>query len=57
MATDDWGNKDPLNIRQKLAIQLILLALQILDPYKFKHEFQDDFNDLKEALTGKVKSK
>jgi hypothetical protein len=53
----DWENKDPISLRSRLAIGLILLAIQLLDPYKFKHEFQDDFNDLKEALTGKVKGK
>lgn len=54
---DNWDNKDPLNVRERLAIGLVLLGIQILNPYKFKHEFQDDFNDLKELLTGKVKGK
>lgn len=54
---DDWSNKEPLNIRQRLAISLLLLCVQLLDPYKFKHEYQDEFNDLKELVTGKVKGK
>lgn len=57
MATEHWGNKDPMGIRERIAVQLILLAIQILSPYQFKHEFKDDFNEIAELLTDKVRKK
>jgi len=55
--SDSWSNEEPLNIRQRIATLVLLLCVQLIDPYKFKHEYQDEFKDIKKLIIGKVKGK
>lgn len=48
----DWTNGKELNVRQKLALRLIVLAIGILEPYQFAHQFEKEFADIKALING-----
>lgn len=47
----DWTNNKELNIRQKLALRLIILAIGLLEPYQFSHQFDKEFDDIKKLIS------
>ena len=47
-----WENTKELNIRQKIAIHLIILAIGIIEPYGFKHQFDKELDALKKLISG-----
>ena len=50
MATDDWTNNKPLDLRTIIGIRVLLLVFMIVRPYEFAHQFQDDIKELRELL-------
>lgn len=50
MASDRWNNENKLDIRSKIAVRVLLLIVKILEPYKFKHEFEKDFEAIDKAV-------
>jgi hypothetical protein len=46
MAADNWDNKEPIGIRTKLALRVLLLMFKILSPYQFEHRFEKDLGKL-----------
>lgn len=40
--TDEWENEEPLHLRTKLALRVLLLMFKILGPYRFEHRFEKD---------------
>lgn len=50
MKKDEWTNQAPLTLRQKLAVMFIVIAVQILSPYEFDHQFKEQWADIKEKL-------
>jgi len=53
----DWSNGKDLNVRQKIALRFILLAISLLEPYQFKHQFEQEFEDLKALIKGEKEKK
>lgn len=47
-----WSNDKPMNIRQKLSIRLIFLAVKIVAPYEYEHQFQKEWDDIQKLLNG-----
>jgi uncharacterized protein YfkK (UPF0435 family) len=45
-----WTNDEEPSLRVRIALKLLLLAVQILDPYKYKHEYKEDFEELHALL-------
>lgn len=43
---DNWDNKEPIGIRTKLALRVLLLMFKILSPYQFEHRFEKDLTKL-----------
>lgn len=46
MSTELKDCEKPITLRQRLAVQLILIAIQILSPFQWEHkwaEWRDDF--------------
>lgn len=50
MASDRWNNENKLDIRTKIAVRVLLVIVKILEPYKFKHEFQSDFDTIEKTI-------
>lgn len=50
MASDRWNNENKIDIRTKIAVRTLLLIVKILEPYKFKHEFENDFAAIDKAI-------
>lgn len=44
MTKDEWTNDTPLDIRTKIALKVLLLMIKILSPYRFKHEYEKEFD-------------
>ena len=43
---ENWDNKEPIGIRTKLALRVLLLMFKILSPYQFEHRFEKDLTKL-----------
>lgn len=52
MASENWDNKEPIGIRTKLALRVLLLMFKILSPYQFEHRFEKDINKLEADING-----
>lgn len=46
----DWTNDKALNLRSRIALKLILLAIKVVEPYQFGHQFTEDYNKLNELI-------
>ena len=47
---DRWNNENKIDIRTKIAVRVLLVIVKILEPYKFKHEFQSDFDAIEKSI-------
>lgn len=50
MATEDWDNKAPLQLRTRLALRILLFMLKIISPYRFAHEFSKDLEAIEKLI-------
>lgn len=46
----DWKNNEPLSLRQRLALKLLMIAIQIVNPYEYKHQFEKQWDDITKSL-------
>ena len=44
----------PITLRQKLALQLIMMAMAILNPFEYTHQFKEWREDFTKRLNGEV---
>lgn len=49
---ENWDNKEPIGIRTKLALRVLLLMFKILSPYQFEHRFEKDLAKLEADING-----
>ena len=49
---ENWDNKEPIGIRTKLALRVLLLMFKILSPYQFEHRFSKDLTQLEADING-----
>lgn len=49
---ENWDNKEPIGIRTKLALRVLLLMFKILSPYQFEHRFSTDLTALEADING-----
>jgi hypothetical protein len=49
---ENWDNKEPIGIRTKLALRVLLLMFKILSPYQFEHRFEKDLSKLEADING-----
>lgn len=49
---ENWDNKEPIGIRTKLALRVLLLMFKILSPYQFEHRFEKDLTKLEADING-----
>lgn len=49
---ENWDNKEPIGIRTKLALRVLLLMFKILSPYQFEHRFSKDLEALEKDING-----
>lgn len=49
---ENWDNKEPIGIRTKLALRVLLLMFKILSPYQFEHRFSKDLSKLEDDING-----
>lgn len=49
---ENWDNKEPIGIRTKLALRVLLLMFKILSPYQFEHRFDKDLTKLEADING-----
>lgn len=42
--------KDPLNIRERLAIKFLMIIVQLLAPWEYSHQFDKMWSDIKKDL-------
>lgn len=49
---ENWDNKEPIGIRTKLALRVLLLMFKILSPYQFEHRFSADLTALEADING-----
>lgn len=49
---ENWDNKEPIGIRTKLALRVLLLMFKILSPYQFEHRFSKDLTALEADING-----
>lgn len=54
---DNWDNKEPIGIRTKLALRVLLLMFKILSPYQFEHRFSKDLAALETDINNIGKEK
>lgn len=49
-----WTNDKPLNLRQAIALKLVVIAIKIVAPYEYNHQFEKDWKELEDIITGKT---
>lgn len=49
-----WTNDKPLNLRQRAALKLISIAIKIIEPYQFAHEFEKEWSQFENIINGKI---
>ena len=49
---ENWDNKEPIGIRTKLALRVLLIMFKILSPYQFEHRFEKDLTKLEADING-----
>lgn len=54
---ENWDNKEPIGIRTKLALRVLLLMFKILSPYQFEHRFSKDLTALETDINNIGKEK
>ena len=52
-----WTNDKPLNLRSRIALKLICIAIKVVEPYQFAHEFERDWKQLDDIIAGKEPEK
>lgn len=52
-----WTNDKPLNLRSRIALKLICIAIKIVEPYQFGHQFDAEWRSLEDLITGKEPEK
>lgn len=47
---ENWDNKEPIGMRTKIALRVLMLMFKILSPYQFEHRFEKDLAGLQKAI-------
>lgn len=47
---ENWDNKEPIGVRTKLALRVLLLMFKILSLYQFEHRFSKDLTELEKDI-------
>lgn len=48
--SSNWENKEPIGMRTKLALRVLLLMFKIISPYQFEHRFEKETEALQKAI-------
>ncbi len=48
--TKHTGSEQPLTIREKIVVRLVLFVIQMLEPYKYEHQFKEWTADIRELI-------
>jgi len=48
--SEEWENEEPMHLRTKIALRVLLLMFKILGPYRFEHRFEKDIKGLEEDI-------
>lgn len=51
--TKDYSNMADMPIRTRFALLLILLAIKVVEPWHYSHQFEDDLKALRDMLLGR----
>ena len=49
----EYSNVEDVPFRTRLALWFILIAIKILEPWQYSHQFESDIKALQEMLRGK----
>lgn len=49
---EDWGNEEPMNLRTKIALRVLMLMFKILSPYRFEHRFEKELKAIDDDIKG-----
>lgn len=52
----DWDNKKEISLRTRIALKLLLMAIKVVEPYQFGHQFEADYKDLNAMIDGDKKA-
>ena len=47
------GSEDPLTIREKIVVRLVLFVIQMLEPYQYEHQFKEWAADMRALIVSK----
>lgn len=48
--SEEWQNKEKLDVRTKLGLRVLMLMFRIISPYRFAHEFNKELEALQKQL-------
>jgi hypothetical protein len=48
--SNTWDNEEPLSVRTRLALKLLMLMFKITAPYQFGNQFKEDIEKIIEEL-------
>ena len=48
--SSNWENKEPMGMRTKLALRVLMLMFKIISPYQFEHRFEKETADLQKLI-------
>lgn len=51
--TKDYSNIENVPYRTRLALWFILVAIKLLEPWQYAHQFESDIKELQDMLRGK----
>ena len=46
-------SKEPLSIREKIVIKLVMFLIQVIEPYEYEHQFSNHFKEMDTLIKGK----
>lgn len=52
--TEDYWNTKDLPIRTRIGLFLILIAIKLVEPWQYSHQFESDLKELQDLLRGKA---
>lgn len=55
--SSNWENKEPIGMRTKLALRVLMLMFKIISPYQFEHRFEKETAELQKAIDALDESK
>lgn len=52
--TEKYWNTKELPVRTRIGVFLILIAIKLVEPWQYAHQFEGDLKELQDLLRGKV---